>query len=147
MENLTNLTSPTDFLTEDWTPMMPGIQYPVPEKIREVVPEVKFVNLTPHTVNIIDINGEEVSIPASGQQARIEMSIIPETVINNVQISKQTAGNVTGLPELKPDTLYIVSALVAQAVKHPNVCSPDTGKSAIRENGLIKAVTGLVFYA
>jgi hypothetical protein len=40
--------------------------------------------------------------------------------------------------------VYITSMLVAQAAKRPDVLSPDSGSAAIRENGQVVAVLGLI---
>ena len=52
-------------------------------------------------------------------------------------------GEVEGLPEPQPGVLYIVSMLVAQRVMRADVVSPDSGPTAIRENGQIVAVRAL----
>lgn len=55
------------------------------------------------------------------------------------------------MPEAQPDTVYIVSGMVLDALKRQgsarvgsDVFAPDTGADAIRENGQIVAVKGLV---
>lgn len=108
--------------------------------------DIDFINLTPHTINVLDIDNKEHAIQASGQQARLAMSTADGGTVNNFKITKQVTGAISGLPEATPGKIYIVSAMIAQAAKRPDVVSPDTGPSAIRENGLIKAVKGFVTY-
>ena len=72
-----------------------------------------------------------------------------------VRIVAQNLGQVEGLPAPEADTVYIVSGLVLDASKRQvqpgeqsragaDVFAPDTGADAIRENGHIVAVRGLV---
>jgi hypothetical protein len=55
-------------------------------------------------------------------------------------------GIVEGLPEYVMGTYLIVSSMVAQhpdiAITRPDVLAPNTGPTAIRENGQIVAVRG-----
>ena len=138
MRNLLDFDTLTEALTND----MPN-QQPIESNAPA---EIEFINLTPHTINVLDLNGKEHAIPASGQQARIAMSTADAGTINNFKLTKQVTGEVTGLPPVTPGKAYIVSAMIAQAAKRPDVVSPDTGPSAIREGGLIKAVKGFVTY-
>jgi hypothetical protein len=66
--------------------------------------------------------------------------------MGGVRLVRQTTGQVSGLPEAQPDTIYIVSGMVLAAMNgsRPDVVAPDTGPDAIRENGQIVAVRGFV---
>ena len=105
----------------------------------------KLINLTPHAINIVKLldNGEFIKIfdiPVSGQLARCKASTVQvggvwincnnPTVESycgyfdyysvedfNVPITSTEYGEVEGLPDPQPDTMYIVSSLVAQRVK------------------------------
>jgi hypothetical protein len=109
---------------------------------------MKIVNLTPHTINV-RIGDNDVSFPPAGTVARVATT---SEVVAHVDVSpgvtapiaRQAFGEVTGLPEPESGTLFVVSVLVAQAAKRPDVVSPDTGPTAIRENGQIVAVRGFV---
>ena len=104
--------------------------------------EVKFVNLLPHAVNLIAADGSETVIPPSGSVARCESKASHET-IHGVRFARTTWLGVFGLPDPEPDTIFIVSMLVAQNVRRPDVVSPDSGRDAIRnEAGQIAAVRG-----
>lgn len=101
---------------------------------------VRFVNLTPYVVKMND--GRE--FPPSGQVARVsnEFGEFDSDGIADVKF-----GAVAGLPEPEIGVVYIVSAMVAAAVKgiRSDVVSPATGHpSAIRENGHIVSVPGFV---
>ena len=73
-------------------------------------------NFTPHEVKIVDTEGNVLKAFSSEGCARCSQS---ETIIANidgVDVTKQTFGNVEGLPEPQNDTYYIVSRLVASAL-------------------------------
>ena len=84
---------------------------------------MKLINLTPHSITLI-IGDNTVSIPASGQLARVsqvteqlgvaELELADGTLIT-VPVSRNTYGQVDGLPEQDDETKYIVSALVKSA--------------------------------
>ena len=78
----------------------------------------KFINLTPHTINYL---GGEVpmEIPSVGV-ARCQQEYIEQETVDGIQILKTIYGNVEGLPAPQADTYYIVSSLVASAVKNRN---------------------------
>lgn len=71
---------------------------------------IKIVNLTPHTITLC---GRE--IPSAGV-ARCQTSVEQVGEIDGIRINRRTFGEVEGLPEPAPGVVYIVSALVAQAV-------------------------------
>lgn len=75
-----------------------------------------IINLTPHTVNIL-IGDKQINIEPSGTVARcyVERDTIGE--INGIPLTQNRFGQVTGLPDPKEDTFYIVSSLVANACK------------------------------
>lgn len=76
---------------------------------------MKIVNLTPHEINFI-LEEKTMNVPSSGV-ARCEMSTEKVGRIGDLDVYKNVYGEVSGLPEERADTIYIVSALVAQAVK------------------------------
>ena len=87
---------------------------------------INIINLTPHEVNIILENGNIINIPASGTIARckVERQIINN--INGIPITQTKFGEIEDLPDPQPNTIYIVSSLVAQAVPHrTDVFIPD----------------------
>ena len=130
---------------------------------------MKIVNLTPHQITLVVTgNGvdygkeQEVFVPSSGL-ARVQTVDVrdghgyaamdepadwPDG--GNFNITERSFGDIIGLPEPEPLTMYVVSMPVAQRAAElgrADVYAPDTGASAIRsENGQIKAVRGLVRY-
>lgn len=80
--------------------------------------EVEVVNLTPHAINILDSDNFIVKTFESSGIARCTCSRNQIGNVNGIAINSNYYGEVTGLPEPKDGTMYIVSALVAQAVKY-----------------------------
>ena len=81
----------------------------------------KIVNLTPHSINLL-VDDKEIIIPPSGTIARAatQRKQIGAIKIDGVDVpvNKTVFGDVVGLPDPKPDTIFVVSMLVAQAVPH-----------------------------
>jgi hypothetical protein len=103
---------------------------------------MKFVNLTPH-----DITVEGVGVfPASGNIARVETKRVCIGGWGKVRITKQTFGDVSGVPAPQDGVAYIVSGMVLSALNgsRADVVAPDTGADAVRSNGHIVAVRGFV---
>lgn len=89
---------------------------------------VKIINLTPHTINLM-IGEGSIEIKSSGV-ARCKVSAEQVGTIEvdgkEIPINKKVYGEVEGLPEKQEGTIYIVSSLVAQAVKdRDDVFIPD----------------------
>lgn len=83
---------------------------------------MKIVNLTPHELNLMPQgpDGPVVTIPPSGQVARCASSRVQVDVVTvdgvAIPVNRTQFGEVTGLPDPQPNTIFVVSALVAQAV-------------------------------
>lgn len=109
---------------------------------------MKIINLTPHEIKVLDLG-----IAPSGQVARVGVNQeqIGSVQIEGLEISvvANGYGDVQGLPDPQDGVVYLVSTMVLQALEsaglyRPDVFAPDTGPTALRENGQIKAVTRLV---
>lgn len=74
-----------------------------------------IINLTPHTITIIRDGGENIVIPASGL-ARASQERVQVADINGIPVNRVIFGDVVGLPDPQPDTIFVVSSLTAQAV-------------------------------
>ncbi|ADQ06175.1 conserved hypothetical protein [Caldicellulosiruptor hydrothermalis 108] len=105
----------------------------------------KFVNCTPHAINIQTEQGI-VTIPPSGISIRIESQQTQIGEINGIPVVR-TVYTGLNLPEPEPDTVYIVSTVVLQAaremgIQRNDLVAPDTGpQSAVRDGtGQIVAV-------
>ncbi|WP_077616859.1 hypothetical protein [Caenibacillus caldisaponilyticus] len=88
---------------------------------------MKIVNLTPHSINLMPngADGTEIIIPPSGTVARCATNRVQVGTVDidgvTISINRTQFGEVEGLPDPQPDTVYIVSSLVAQAVKGQRV--------------------------
>lgn len=80
---------------------------------------MKIINLTPHALNLL-VDGKEIVVPPSGTVARAATIRQQVGTINvdgvDVPVNKTVFGDIDGLPDPQPDTIYVVSMLVAQAV-------------------------------
>jgi hypothetical protein len=103
---------------------------------------MNFINCTPHALTVEGLG----TIPASGVVPRCATVRSEAHSVGGVRLIRQTVGQVTGLPESVPDTVYIVSGMVLGALNgtRSDVVAPDTGADAVRENGQIVAVRGFV---
>ena len=83
---------------------------------------MNIVNLTPHALVLMPGGPDEptVTIPPSGQVARCAVDRVQvDTVTVDgivVPVNQARFGGVSDLPAPQPDTIFVVSALVAQAV-------------------------------
>ncbi len=83
---------------------------------------MKIVNLTPHALNLMPAGptGPVVTIPPSGIIARCAVDRVQVNIVTVdgiiVPVNQTRFGEVSDLPDPQPDTIYIVSAVVAQAV-------------------------------
>lgn len=109
---------------------------------------MKIINLTPHEV-ILDNGFVHISFPPSGNVARVdqitETDRIEYEVADGIKIKlpvhQAPKVRVMNLPKEKPDTYYIVSSYVAQAIRRSDLISPLTDSSAVRdENGKVVSV-------
>lgn len=77
---------------------------------------MRIINLTPHTINLYR-NGEMImAIPSSGV-ARVSVTSQVIGEVNGFPIKQNVYGEIIDLPDPIGETVYIVSALVAQAAK------------------------------
>ena len=92
---------------------------------------MKIRNLTPHAINILNDNNEViVTIEPSGIIARAAQTkeLVEELCVDGMTIPvyKSEFGKVENLPEQEKDTIFVVSALTAQACKgRPDVYITD----------------------
>lgn len=111
-----------------------------------------LINLTPHPIVLQTASGERVTLPPSGTVARVSTTPGDLEELPGIPIpvaGRTVYGTVEGLPEPRPGTFFVVSAMVGAALNgsRNDVLCPGTGPQdgAIRdENGRIEAVTRLV---
>jgi hypothetical protein len=112
---------------------------------------MKFVNLTPHEIVVRLPDGSDRAFPSEGN-CRVSVTQKEDSKWDGIPIFLNSYGPVEGLPGYQPDTCYIVSLMVINALKadspdgviRGDVVSPDSGPTAIREAGKIVAVRGFV---
>lgn len=109
----------------------------------------KAINLTPHVINFYGLDGILIeSIPSSGVARVMSTPGALKNIGLPVPVASPTEyGAVEGLPEPQDGVVYVVSMLVAQVAKRPDVLSPGTGPNdgAIRDaDGRIVGVTRLI---
>lgn len=101
---------------------------------------MKIVNLTPHPIRLV-ANGIEHRIPSSGV-ARVAVSDIEVGEADGIPLFRQEYGDVVGLPDPTPHTLYIVSAVVRAALpQRGDLVSP--ARLIRDENGRVIGAGGL----
>ena len=102
-----------------------------------------MINLTPHAITLQKSDGTRVTIAPSGQLARVSTTEKVVAEFDDMLVITRATGEAEGLPE--EGTPCIVSAMVLAAVPgRKGVYAPDSGPTAIRENGQVVAVTRLV---
>ena len=83
---------------------------------------MNIVNLTPHPLNLMPAGptGPVVTIPPSGLVARCAVNRMQVDTVTvdgvSVPVNKTQFGTVSDLPDPQPNTIYVVSSIVAQAV-------------------------------
>lgn len=85
---------------------------------------MEYINLTPHTLNIIKADGEILTLPPSGTQARIEETYMSAGSQDGIEIFFGQLGEIVGLPEDEENVIFVVPKLVAQKACRRNVYSP-----------------------
>jgi len=108
---------------------------------------MKIVNLTPHAIVIQTADESRLVIESSGV-ARVSTTSEQVGEIDGIPIRRVRYGEIVGLPDPQPGTIYVTSIVVAQAAAklgRTDVLAPDTGPDAIRdEAGRIVAVRGFI---
>lgn len=75
-----------------------------------------IINLTPHAITLI-LQNQTLTFEPSGTVARVSASVETISHIGDIPVTKTTFGQVENLPDPSNGTVYLVSSLVAQAVK------------------------------
>ena len=77
---------------------------------------MKIENRTPHPVNILDENNNEIARFESAGQIRLTAVVVAAEPIDGIPTSRTEFGAPEGLPEYNGGTYYIVSQLVKSAL-------------------------------
>lgn len=77
-----------------------------------------IINLTPHAITFLDGNNSVLAtIEPSGVVARASQTRDRVSEVNGIPVNQCSYGAVTGLPDPQDETIYLVSALTAQACR------------------------------
>ena len=77
---------------------------------------MQIINLTPHSINFLDEDNNPIlTVDPSGVIARAKQTRTLCGNIAGVPVNQCAYGTVQGLPEPAKETIYIVSAITAQA--------------------------------
>ena len=102
----------------------------------------KIVNLTKYPFCIEAENGRKVIGAPSGKVARVEMHQTPHDTIEvdgeKLTIYRARKGGIIGLPEPKPDTLFVVDMDVADAANREDVVSVGVNGFLVPEVALLQ---------
>ena len=85
----------------------------------------KLVNLTPHEI-VIAANGYYQTIEPSGKVIRLSEKVSPVGNVNGVEIVEKEYGYADYIPPVIEGTFYIVSGLVASAMRRTDLLVPNT---------------------
>jgi len=108
-------------------------------------PQERFVNLTPHKVNVVTLEGAEYEFASEGLARIDETGFQVLRLHAGIEIRQTQYGAVVGLPPEELGVLYIVSSMVRDRLpERHDLVSPDSGKTCLRENGNIKATRGFL---
>lgn len=78
-----------------------------------------IINLTPHAITFLDGNNSVLAtIEPSGTIARASQTRDRVSEVNGIPVNQCSYGAVTGLPDPQDGTIYLVSALTAQACRN-----------------------------
>jgi hypothetical protein len=99
-------------------------------------------NFTPHTLHFLPPEGEAFEIPSEGiARVSMEARSVPVEGLG-VPAIVQVPGEVVGLPAPAEGVVVVVSAMVANAARRPDVAHP---AEFIREDGRIVGAAALAF--
>lgn len=108
---------------------------------------MRIVNLTPHVINIVDDNGNIIrKYEPAGIVARVSVDKQAIGVVDGIPIFKAVYKDAVGLPAPHKNILYIVSNVVAQALRgtRNDLIVPDTNDAVRDADGQIIGVKGFM---
>jgi len=80
--------------------------------------EAKIINLTPHEITVVASNGDVLmKIPVSGQVARCSVTRTVIGKLGGIPVVRSVMGEVEGLPPESEGVYFVVSRVVAEAMK------------------------------
>ena len=85
---------------------------------------MKFVNLTPHMINVHQPDGSVRCFAPTGEIARVAVSRTQAEPLDGIPTYIVETGEVTGLPDPEAGVVYIVSGYVSGKVQRRDVVAP-----------------------
>ena len=80
---------------------------------------MRIVNLTPHPVTLVDVDGDEVVIQPEASPVRIPATTIPAGEIGGIPVVVERLGDADSvLPAPQPGVVYVVARPVAERAGH-----------------------------
>ena len=103
---------------------------------------MRYINLTPHQINIQLETGEVITVDPSGDVARVEQDDVYQSKDDNgVSYYRTKYYELKGVPVSVPGVMYIVSGLVLSASGRTDLAAPS---ELIRDSeGRVIACRGL----
>lgn len=86
---------------------------------------MKIINLTPHPITVLAADGSVIATYPSDGVLRLPEVTEEVGTIGGIPIVRKSLGNLDQLPPVLPDTYYIVSLPIAQAVRRDDFIVPD----------------------
>lgn len=75
-----------------------------------------ILNYTPHEIRLMRERDILVLLPSGNARCEFKQELIDR--IEDIDVYRNTFGDVYNLPDPQPDTIYIVSSIVAEKLKH-----------------------------
>lgn len=104
---------------------------------------VAIVNLNKHAI-VVQTSEGDVVFPPSGLVCTVAVKQVEVGNIGGIPIMANEYGEVENLPNPQEGVVFIVNAMVLGCIDRPDCVAPDTGPTAIRENGQVKKVIRFV---
>lgn len=107
--------------------------------------KMEIVNCTPHSLNVKAADGSFKKIDPSGICPRVTVKTVLRDTVNGIEIFDTEMGDVTGLPKIEADTIYVVSLAVKSALsdKYPKGTFVSPGTLIRGEDGQPIGCNGL----
>lgn len=96
---------------------------------KSIMETTQLVNLTPHTITLVDQNNQVILTVESSAVARVsaQTTTVGTYSVNGIEIPRTHTvyGEVEGLPAPTPGTVYIVSGMIVSALASQGIRRDD----------------------
>ena len=98
--------------------------------------QTNLINLTPHTITLVDQNNQVILTVESSAVARVsaQTTTVGSYNVNGVEVPRTHTvyGEVEGLPAPTPGTVYIVSGMIVSALASQGIRRDDVVVSGLQ---------------